>query len=401
MKQLKNSNFILVSSTISREKEYEKYLFQNVKTFAIVAIAPLYSKNAHSQCRLYEQGKVVKKIYLYCIQIPHSLLHFRLLLIPLAHISRAISIIYSFLRMKRKFDIYLGADYFYTIIGLLLQRMKLVDKVIYYCGDYFPLPTKIGVYTLFNKIAQLIDRFCANRCDIVWNASPAIIEIKRRKKIITIKSPPQIVVPTGIDINKIYQKSLSQIDATSIGFIGVIGNFSGLDLLLEALSEIKEEIPTIKLNIIGSGPSEKRLRDIVQKKGIGNHVTFWGFVADETKVKEILSNCAIGIAPYVPDVSSFTQYTEPGKVMEYLTLGLPVVVTKVPRIAFEIESHRAGFAIEYSKEELKTAILKILTNRELLKEYRENALQMALDYDWKVILNKAWSESPMLFGSTI
>ena len=96
-------------------------------------------------------------------------------------------------------------------------------------------------------------------------------------------------------------------------------------------------------------------------------------------------------------ISSFTQFTEPGKVMEYLSSGLPVVVTKVPRIAFEIDNHRAGFAIEYDKEQLVVAILKLLTDSLLLKEYRENALQLALEYDWTVILNKAWSESTVLF----
>ena len=378
MQQLEKSSIVLVSLTISREGALEQYLPKYVNNFAIVTIAPPYSKNATSQGRLYEQGKIVKKFNLRSINIPESLLGLRLFLVPLVNIFRALSTIYSMLKLKTHFHIYIGVGYMYTIVGLVLRRIKLVDKVIYYNGDYFPLPTKIGIYTLFNRIFQIIDNLCTNKSDIVWNASPGLIEIKMQKQIITSKSPPQIIVPVGINSSEISQKPLNMIDTASIGFMGVIGELSGLDLLINALPEVKKKIPNIKLNVIGSGPCEKRARDIAHKNGLENHVIFWGFVADTGRVKEILSNCVIGIAPYIPSISSFTQFTEPGKVMEYLSLGLPVIVTKVPRIAFEINSRRAGFAIEYNKEQLVDAILKLLTNNNLLKEYRENALQLAI-----------------------
>ena len=133
---------------------------------------------------------------------------------------------------------------------------------------------------MFNKIFQIIDDLCTNKSDIVWNASPGLVEIKTQKQIITSKSPPQIVVPVGINSSETFQKPLSKINTASIGFMGVIGELSGLDLLIDALLEIKKKIPNIKLNVIGSGPCEKSARDIVRKNGLENHVVFWGFVAD-------------------------------------------------------------------------------------------------------------------------
>jgi glycosyltransferase involved in cell wall biosynthesis len=396
--QLLKRSVVLVLVSISRQVELEQYFLDKVKTLAVVTMALPSFEETLSQCRLYEQGKVVKRFNLHDIKIPSSL-PLQPFLRLIAHTSRVIAIISSILSLGRRFDIYFGDTYLCTPIGLILRRMKIVDKVIYYNGDYFPSPAKIGVYTLLNGLARLIDRFCTNRCDIVWNASPILIQIKKQKKI-TSKRPYNIVVPPGIDTKSIYQRPLSQIDTTSIGFIGIIGRYSGLDLFLEALLEIKKRIPNIKLNIIGSDPYEKygrRIRDKVQKMGLENNVIFWGFVADKARVREILSNCAIGIAPYVPSIHSYTPYTEPGKVKEYLASGLPVVITKVPRIAFEIESRKSGFAVEYSKEELVVAVLKLLTDRELLEEFRKNALQLALEYDWETILNKAWSESTVLF----
>lgn len=399
IEQLQKKSLVIVVTKIGASdlKELEQYFRDRVNTLAIITIANPYSKDVLSQCRFYEQDKDVREFNMPSIKIPPSLSHFKFFLVPLVFISAIISVISSILWLKRRFDIYIGMGYVHTLDGLILQRMKLVDKVIYHNSDYFPLPTRIGVRRLFTRIFQLIDGLCTNRSDIVWNISPALIEIKKQKKIITTKSPPQIVVPIGIDTKGIYQKPMSQIDTMSIGFIGVIIYSQGLDLLLEALQEIKQEIPDIKLNIIGSGTYETRVRDIVKKKELENNVIFWGSVSDEAKVKEILSNCAIGVAPYVSSIDNYSRYTEPGKVKKYLSYGLPVVVTKVPQMAVEIESHRAGFAIEYNKEELVAAILKLLNDRELLKEYRKNALRLAFEFDWEVILNKAWSESTVVF----
>ena len=145
MQQLGKSSIVLVSLTISREGALEQYLPKYANTFAIVTIPPPYSKNAISQCRLYDRGKIVKKFNLRSINIPESLLGIRFLLVPLANIFRALSTIYSVFRLKRNFDIYIGVGYIYTLVGLLLRQVKLVSKVVYYNGDYFPLPTKIGL----------------------------------------------------------------------------------------------------------------------------------------------------------------------------------------------------------------------------------------------------------------
>jgi len=390
--QLQRKNFVLCSALIHQPEELEQYLYNKVNILTVIAIATPYSKNVSSQCRFYKHGKLVRKFSLPSMKIFPFALHFRIFLIPLSYSLQFISIIYSILRLRKKFDIYLGVGYFYALIGIILHRMRFVDKVIYYNQDYFPLPCRIGIYTLFNRIAQIIDRFCANRCNIIWNLSPALVEIKRQQ-IITPKDSPQIVVPLGIDGGRIYQRPLNEIDTASIGFIGVIGIHQGLDLLLEVLPEIKEKVSNVKLNIIGSGPHEKKIKNIVQEKGLGKSVIFWGFISDEAKVKEILSNCAIAVAPYIPSIDSPTQYADPGKIKKYMAFGLPIVITKVPLIAFEIDSRRAGFAIEYNKNEIVVAILKLLSDRELLKEYRENILKLALEYRWETILNKAWSKS--------
>ena len=59
----------------------------------------------------------------------------------------------------------------------------------------------------------------------------------------------------------------------------------------------------------------------------------------------------------------------------YLACGLPVVITRVPPIAGEIEENNAGLAIDYSKEELVNAVLRLLSDEKLYLECRKMPLK--------------------------
>jgi len=104
-------------------------------------------------------------------------------------------------------------------------------------------------------------------------------------------------------------------------------------------------------------------------------------------VYEKLSLCALAAAPYEENTSS--QFTDPGKVKLYLSCALPVIITRVPRIADEIEDTQAGVVIAPNAEELAEAALGLLKNELLLTKFRQNALTLAGRYSWKSIFERA------------
>ena len=83
-----------------------------------------------------------------------------------------------------------------------------------------------------------------------------------------------------------------------------------------------------------------------------------GYIESHEEIEEIVAKCRVGIAPYVPDPNSFTWYADPGKPKVYLGCGIPVIITKVPEVAFEISKRKAGIAINYNSHELSEAIKK-------------------------------------------
>lgn len=299
----------------------------------------------------------------------------------------------SVLRFRIRYDLYIAVDSPYPFSGLVLRKLRLVKRVFSIIGDHFPLQERITLNACFSWFYGLADELAQNNSEAVWYFTFRLIDINRKEGVIKNEHITRLVVPIGIDLENRKNESESAIERTSIGYIGRLNEEIGLELILEAMEDIVTAVPDATLKIIGSGDNEQSLKLMVREKGLDGSVVFYGFMSDRDKAKEILSRCAVSVAPYVPGVAYSIQYTDPAKVKEYIECCTPVIMTKVPELACEIEEKKAGFATGYDKEEMVNAILKLLTDDELWHEYRENISQLAERYDYTKIYDKAFTAS--------
>lgn len=104
--------------------------------------------------------------------------------------------------------------------------------------------------------------------------------------------------------------------------------------LLKALSGIKEL--NWRLSLVGDGPDERKVRDLVSQLGLENKVVFVGSVKS---VLEILKSAHV----YV-----LTTFSEglPRSIIEAMRAGLPVVSNRVAGIPEQVEHGRNGFVHE-------------------------------------------------------
>ena len=167
----------------------------------------------------------------------------------------------------------------------------------------------------------------------------------------------QITVPTGTHFEKLKNAHLVDSERNTIVFLSHLRKGQGIELVLEALPEVVKQIPSVKLIVIGTGPLEKYFRDETKKRNLTKNIEFLGYIEDPDEIDKIVAKCMLGIAPYVPDPNSFTWYADPGKPKVYLGCGIPVIITKVPEVAFEISKRGAGIAINYNSHELSEAII--------------------------------------------
>ena len=109
-----------------------------------------------------------------------------------------------------------------------------------------------------------------------------------------------------------------------IGYLGTMGSQEGIDLLLRAIKELKDQNPRVKfeLSLVGDGPERISLERLARDLEITANCKFYGRVSD-VALREIIGNCDLAINPDRP--SKFNSMSSMNKIIEYMALGVPIV----------------------------------------------------------------------------
>ncbi|WP_018633065.1 TIGR04063 family PEP-CTERM/XrtA system glycosyltransferase [Neomegalonema perideroedes] len=108
------------------------------------------------------------------------------------------------------------------------------------------------------------------------------------------------------------------------GFAGSFYAYEGLDLLIEALPEVRQALPGARLLLMGGGPEEEALRRLAAP--LGEAVVFTGRLARE----ELRRRFAALDAVVLPRrAMRLTHLTTPLKPLEAMALGRPVAASDV------------------------------------------------------------------------
>lgn len=385
---LKNKK-VLISGQVytSRTETLEEYLKDKVKILGVIGIAGAFQSKNFARCTLYKDAQRINEFKLPSILIKKYNRFNKILLIPV-FILCFYSILLSVFRLRQKFDLFIGISHFSGFMGIILKKLGFVKKTIYYCLDYYPPSAGFGFDSLTEKIEVFLDRLTARNVDFVWNISRRIIEARQTPKKVSLNWDKQIVVPLCYNVNFLCPRPFEEIEQWTVGFVGVLSKYHGLEMAFEALPKIASKIPKIKMKIIGSGAFESRLKELVSRLKLYDKVMFYGHL-EAREMKEILSRCALGVAPWVFKKDSYFLYADPGKIKLYAFCGLPIIMTKGPSVTEEIKKMKAGIVINYGLEEFIDAVVKLLKDGKLLKEYRKNALQFARKYTSENVFTNA------------
>ncbi|MBI2268224.1 MAG: glycosyltransferase [Candidatus Blackburnbacteria bacterium] len=292
---------------------------------------------------------------------------------------------YWILKSRNTYDLYFGINNLNALAGLVLKKLGKVNKVIYYTIDLYP---ERFSNTFINWIYHKLDKLCVANCDETWNVSPFMKRFRAENGIPETGHSRQFTVPIGVWLNQRNIIPLNRIKKTKLVFIGHLVAFRGVDLAIKALPIIAKTIPDVTLEIVGGGEQLEYLKQLAQKLQVNQMIKFHGFVESNKTALNIISNSAIALAPYRTKNNPPAKNADPAKIKEYLSLGIPVITTKAPSIAKEIQKARCSMVVNFSTESFADAVIKLLSNRKLWKEYRKNALQYVKQFDWNIIFSK-------------
>ncbi len=111
---------------------------------------------------------------------------------------------------------------------------------------------------------------------------------------------------------------------TVLGWVGVIGQQEGLDLLIQAVDHLVRKMGHTDLHvvIVGFGPHQAEVERDVATHGLAEYFTFTGAQYGEDLLR-VLNSVDIGVSP--DPKNGMNDISTMNKVMEYMTLEKPVV----------------------------------------------------------------------------
>lgn len=351
------------------------YLLQKKVKKLLYISHPLFFDNDASYIETIVRGKVVEK------KLTEKRLH-PSFLNYLYHMYLTIKWIVG---QPDFIELYIGVDPLNAFAGIILRKMKKVRRVIYYTIDYVP---KRFTNPLLDRIYFWLDAFCLKNADETWNVSPKIAEARELFKGLYRKTyTNQKVVPIGIWFSRVKRLPFNKIHQHKLFFIGHLMESAGVQLVLESIPLILKKIPDFHFLVVGGGEYEEPLKRQAKKLGIEEYVEFTGWIKNRDTLDKIMSDSALAIAPYNSEKSTTTHFSDPTKLKDYLSAGLPIILTDVPHNAHDLSNNKCAIVVEYDKKQIADAVCKLMTDSNVLKKYRENAIRYIKNYDWNVIFD--------------
>ena len=189
------------------------------------------------------------------------------------------------------------------------------------------------------------------------------------------------VIPNGVDLQKIDSVEAAEM-LYDILYVGRLSEHKRVDLVLSAVSMVKEDIPEIKCAIIGDGPERETLRRLAKELKIEENVDFLGFLEREEEVIAGMKSSKIFVLPSTREGFGIS-------VLEANACGLPAVVVNAEKNAAVslIKDGVNGSLCDLSARSIALEVENLLKN-DLYKKMADSSKENAKKYEWDEVAKK-------------
>ncbi len=160
---------------------------------------------------------------------------------------------------------------------------------------------------------------------------------------------------------------------------GTIEQRYGHDVIIRALTLLRDKICNLHLYIVGDGEDMGRLRSLSNKLGCSDLITFTGQVPF-LQVGEFVFRADVGLVPLLP--SPFGELCQPNKLFEYVSLKKPAIVSRLRAVEETFDDSCVKFFKPGSYRALARCVLDLYDNPEKGKLMAENAYRRYKTLRW-------------------
>ena len=260
-----------------------------------------------------------------------------------------------------------------AFLKLLFPSIPLVFTIQYGEGDERLGSGRFG-------LIQFWFRCILGRANLVTAISSYLFETAKQYGY----GGPMRMIHNGVDIarfaqtNRIYGDGSVPVVITTSRLV----EKNGIGILIQAIAIVKKAIPEIKLHILGEGPLEKKLKNLVRQYDLEKAVEFFGTISHE-QLPKFLSQARVFVRPSRSEGMG-------NSFVEALASGLPIIGTRVGGILDIIEDGKTGlFAKVGDPYDVAEKIIFLLKNKEHAQAIaKEGKKRVEEKFSWEKIANE-------------
>jgi glycosyltransferase involved in cell wall biosynthesis len=180
-------------------------------------------------------------------------------------------------------------------------------------------------------------------------------------------------ISCGIDAH-MYTPSFEPRTENRILFVGRVTGEKQIDVLIKAFATLDPSLDA-KLEIVGGGDQKRNLENLAAQLGLGDRVTFTGYVSDED-LRATYTRATVLAMPSIAELQSIVT-------MEAMASALPVVAANAMALPHLVHNDANGYLFEPGNvSELADRLTDVLTaSDEKLTAMKKESLRMIKAHD--------------------
>lgn len=286
--------------------------------------------------------------------------------------------------LKNDYDVVLLQEDYPNICHLayFAARLKRIPLVLSTERTYYPedLTKKISLKILDRTVNKII----RNGVDVMTAHCTAAKEFMIKE--LGVPRERIKVIHVGVD-TKLFKPMKSKGQHLTSGELKILTvarlhKYKGLNYLISAMKVVHEEIPDAKLYILGKGPEEQNLGNLVKNLALEDVIEFIKTPIPNHKMPELYAECDVYVQPSIIEPFGIA-------VLEAMACSKPVIGTKVGGMIDTIVDGETGFLVNPKDSKGLAERIIMLNDEKLCEKMGRNAKEMAQDkFDWSHIAPK-------------
>jgi glycosyltransferase involved in cell wall biosynthesis len=173
--------------------------------------------------------------------------------------------------------------------------------------------------------------------------------------------------------------------AFRILYPGSLNQHQGLDIAIRAFAQAADRMPGAEFHIYGEGPTRNWLIQLTSRLGLSKRIFFHDFLPTH-EIADIMASADLAVVPKRAS-SGFGNEAASTKIMEFMALGIPVIVSRTKIDSYYHDDSMVKFFESENADQLAEAMVLLWQDPRLRAQLAVNALEYVRKNNWR---EKKW-----------